>query len=170
MGTEKKIQFDDLDWKLLKALRQNPRASVRELATQLSVHRNTITNRLTRENTEDLIHHHILPNYDRLGVITAFILATGNPTKADLNQKDTAEEISRLAGVEEVSVISGNWDYIIKIRAQSMIQIGETIIEELRSRFVFTTITCISFWAFSGERPFDLIRDPHTDHEPPTEV
>ncbi|MHA2363654.1 MAG: Lrp/AsnC family transcriptional regulator [Candidatus Hodarchaeales archaeon] len=153
----KKNQFDDLDWKLLYALKNNPRASIRELAEELQVHRNTITNRLQKEDEEELIHHMILPNYKRLGTITAYILANSMPN-SELNQQDTALGISKLEGVEEVSVISGNWDFIIKIRARSMEQIGEKIIEDLRKLSgISSTITCITFWSFQGEKPFDLV-------------
>ena len=60
--------------------------------------------------------------------------------------------------MEEVSVITGEWDFIIRITAKDMDQIGETIIQDLRKESgIQKTITCISFWTYRGKNPFQLL-------------
>ena len=86
---------------------------------------------------------------------TAYIFATAN---ASVNNRDTGEKIAQLDGVEEVNVISGEWDFLIKIRALSIEQIGATIIEELKKYFE-KTVTAFSFWSFYGLKPYDLISE-----------
>ena len=116
-SNKKKVMLDDTDWKLIEELYRNPRQPIKLLAEKLGVHRNTITSKLER----DIFDQIIFPKYEVLGYITAYVFST---IKADRNNKMTAELISTYKGVEEVSVISGEWDFIIKIRALSIEQIG----------------------------------------------
>ena len=56
-----------------------------------------------------------------------------------------------------IAIASFIWDFIIKIRALSIEQIGSTIIEQLK-RFCDKTVTAFSFWSFEGSKPYDLIK------------
>ena len=137
---KKNLTLDNTDWKLIKELFKDPRQSVKELAERIHVHRNTVSSKLAK----NIYTHFIFPNYTILNYITAYVFST---VKANNNNKETAEKISKLKGVEDVSVISGEWDFIIKIRAKSIEQIGETIIEEIRE-LCDQTVTSFSFWSF----------------------
>ena len=154
MTSKQNITLDDDDWRILEQLNINPRIKVKELSDKLNIHRNKVTSKLSKEKK---YLYAIYPDYEKLGFITAFVFSTVKPDK---NNKKTAERISTFKGVEEVSVISGEWDFIIKIRAQSIEQIGQTIIEDLKNE-CDKTVTSFSFWSFKGENPFGLIKKEH---------
>ncbi|HKZ40475.1 MAG TPA: Lrp/AsnC family transcriptional regulator [Candidatus Hodarchaeales archaeon] len=163
MISETSYELDDLDWEIIRELRKNPRINYVKMADKLGKNRNTIANRLGRLLPEDengdpernLLLPLLIPNYGLLKAISGYILATSLP---GANQKETARKISEQPGVEEVSVITGEWDFIIKIRAKSMEQIGNVIIENLRKESgIASTITCISFWTFYGKDPFKFV-------------
>ena len=147
------LVLDDLDWKIIEELNANPRIKINDLAKNVNRHRNTISIKLAKSD-ENLIKTISRPNYEKLNYTTAYIFATAMP---NANNRETGLKIAQLAGVEEVNVISGEWDFLIKIRGKSIEQIGSTIIEELKN-YCDKTVTAFSFWSFDGSKPFDLIR------------
>ncbi len=146
--------LDELDWKLLEEFNANPRIRINDLAKKVNRHRNTISNKLSRPE-ENLLKTITRPNYEILNYTTAYIFATAIP---NVNNKETGEKIAQLAGVEEINVISGEWDFLIKIRGKSIEQIGSTIIEQLKD-YCDKTVTAFSFWSFDGMYPYDLIHE-----------
>lgn len=148
------IKLDESDWKLIQALNENPRLKITELAEKIEMHRNTIASKLSRSPELDPLKTVTRPNFEKLGYTTAFIFATA---AINVNNRDTAIKIANLEGVEAISVISGEWDFIIKIRAVSIEQIGSTIIEQLK-KYCDKTVTAFSFWEYDGAKPYDLIR------------
>ena len=148
------LVLDEIDWKILEELNVNPRIKINDLAEKIEKHRNTISTKLTRDFNSSPIKTVTKPNYTKLNYTTAYIFATA---ASKVNNKETAIHIAQLAGVEEVEVISGEWDFLIKIRAQSIEQIGSTIIEQLKN-YCDKTVTAFSFWSFDGTKPYDLIR------------
>ena len=153
-GRQSLTALDELDWKILEELNTNPRIKINDLAKNVNKHRNTISTKFARSET-NLLKTVTKPNYEKLNYTTAYIFATAN---ASVNNRDTGEKIAQLDGVEEVNVISGEWDFLIKIRALSIEQIGATIIEELK-KYCEKTVTAFSFWSFDGLKPYDLIRE-----------
>lgn len=148
------LKLDETDWKIIEVLNEHPRLKITELADKTNLHRNTISSKLSRD-AENPIKTITRPNYEKLNYTTAYIFATA---KSNVNNRDTGEKIAQLDGVEEVNVISGEWDFLIKIRALSIEQIGATIIEELK-KYCEKTVTAFSFWSFDGLKPYDLIRE-----------
>ncbi len=155
VAVQSTLLLDDLDWKIVDELENNPRIKINELAEKLGLHRNTLSLKFKRIYDNNLLKTITRPNYEKLYFTTALIFATA---ASNVNNHETGEKISQLAGVEEVNVISGEWDFLIKIRGQSIEQIGSTIIEELKG-YCEKTVTAFSFWAFDGKKPYALIRE-----------
>jgi Lrp/AsnC family transcriptional regulator, leucine-responsive regulatory protein len=62
------------------------------------------------------------------------------------SQREVAKRIARLHGVEEVFVISGEWDILAKVRGASIESIGELVLEKIRTTpGVARTLTMASF-------------------------
>ena len=148
------VLLDDVDWNILEELNSNPRIKINDLAKKIDKHRNTISTKLSRDPYNSPIKTITKPNYEKLHYTTAIIFAT---SLGAVNYKDTAEKIAQLQGVEEINVISGEWDFLIKIRGISIEQIGSTIIEQLKN-YCDKTVTAFSFWSFEGTKPYDLIK------------
>ena len=154
---QNQLLLDETDWKIIEELSTNPRMKINDLAQKINKHRNTVATKLSRNLENGPIKTITRPNYEKLHYTTAYIFATATP---NVNNKETGEKIAALAGVEEVNVISGEWDFLIKIRALSIEQIGSTIIEQLKN-FCDKTITAFSFWSFEGLKPYELIKENH---------
>lgn len=105
--------MDDLDQRLLAALKRDGRASLSELATDLGVTRTTIRARMARLTTS--------------GDIAGFTVLTRNDVAAspvrglmmlEIAGRGTEKIIQRLSGMPEIVAVhttNGTWDLIVEI-------------------------------------------------------
>ncbi len=57
-----------------------------------------------------------------------------------------AEEIAKFAEVQEVHIITGDWDLLIKLRAENVDAIGGFVVDKLRLiKGIEKTLTCMIF-------------------------
>ena len=80
----------------------------------------------------------------------AFILASVSyRAKADdvpISQRVVAEEIARFPEVQEVHIITGDWDLLVKLRAENVDAIGKFVVDKLRLiKGLEKTLTCMVF-------------------------
>ena len=147
------IMIDDKDRELLRVLRENSRLKTNLVARKVRMPRTTVYHRIKKMKEEGIIKKFtIVPDYSKIGSpVTAFILVSFLPTM-DVKQREVAEEISKLKGVYEVHLISGEWDMILKVRSSSLEKIGELVIDNLREiRGVGKTVTCGCFTTVKEE-------------------
>lgn len=138
---------DDKDLAILEVLVADGRRPVVEIAKELDLPRATVQERVKKMVDSGLVKRFVaIPDYARIGMgVTAYILvsfgATGNVT-----EKSLAEAIAKIPAVYEVALISGEWDILIKARAESVEEIGRLVIEKLRMmKGIEKTQTCVSF-------------------------
>ena len=87
-----------------------------------------------------------VPDYAKLGKGTTAYVLVSFGGRERVSQRALAEEIARIPEVHEVSLISGEWDILLKVRATSVGQVGKLVIDRLRMmRGVEKTQTCMSF-------------------------
>ena len=61
-----------------------------------------------------------------------------------LTQREVAKEIARLPEVQEVHIITGNWDLLLKVRVRDVEELGKFIVDRLRLvKGVEKTLTCV---------------------------
>ncbi len=145
--------IDEKDRELLEILKENSRLKTNEIARKVKMPRTTVYHRVKRMEEEKIIKKFtVIPDYKKIGEpVTAFILVSFLPTM-DAKQRQVAEEISRLEGVYEVHLISGEWDMLLKVRSSSMEKIGELVIDNLREiKGVGRTVTCGCFTTVKEE-------------------
>jgi Lrp/AsnC family leucine-responsive transcriptional regulator len=81
---------------------------------------------------------------------TAFILASvsygaRSDDKAP-TQRDIASEIAKLPEVQEVHIITGDWDLLIKLKGRDVEALGKLVIDRLRLvKGIEKTLTCMVF-------------------------
>jgi len=139
--------LDDKDRKILLQLVDNGRKSVVEISNELGMPRATVQERIRKLSEEGIIKKFtVLPDYGKIGKeVTAFILVSFSG-ESNLSQRILANEISKIPEVYEISLISGEWDIILKVRAGSVSEIGTLVIDKLRMmRGIQKTQTCVSF-------------------------
>ncbi|MCY3409994.1 MAG: Lrp/AsnC family transcriptional regulator [Candidatus Heimdallarchaeota archaeon] len=126
---------DELDMRLLHELLADSRRSVRQLAKSLNESPSTIYNRVKRLKEKDIIKRYTIAlDYTQLDMVTtAFVCIEIAATNgSSFNQEEIAKEISKIEGVYEVHLVSGEFDILCKIRANSIETIGEIVLKKIR--------------------------------------
>jgi DNA-binding Lrp family transcriptional regulator len=139
--------IDAKDGKILDELMRDGRKSVVEIANELDLPRATVQERLKKMVAVGVIKKFVaIPDYSKIGrQVMAYVFVTFSGG-GGLSQRKLAEEISKIPGVYEVSVISGEWDILLKVRAGSVEEIGSLVVDRLRAtRGIEKTETCVAF-------------------------
>ncbi|MEM3404494.1 MAG: Lrp/AsnC family transcriptional regulator [Nitrososphaeria archaeon] len=139
--------LDNKDRQILQQLIEDGRKPVVEIADELNMPRATVQERIKKMIKDGVIKKiSAVPDYSKIGKqVTAFILVSFSG-ESNYSQRSLAEEISKIPEVYEVSLISGEWDIILKVRAASVEDIGRLVIDKLRMmRGIQKTQTCVSF-------------------------
>jgi Lrp/AsnC family transcriptional regulator, leucine-responsive regulatory protein len=140
-------ELDTKDEKILGALQGDGRKSVVDIANEVDLPRATVQERLQRLVKSGVIKRFVaIPDYSMIGKqVTAYVFVTFS-SEGGLPQRKLAEDISRLPGVYEVAVISGQWDMLLKVRAASVEDIGRLVVDRLRGmKGIEKTETCVAF-------------------------
>jgi DNA-binding Lrp family transcriptional regulator len=145
--------LDDKDRAILTELQKDARRSTKAIAKDLNIPRATVHERIKRMMDKGIIKGFtVVPDYTQLGEpVTAFILISFLPNN-DVSQRELATKIAALDGVQEVHLISGEHDILIKVRGRSMEGIGSLVIDKLRMiPGVGKTLTVASFASIKEE-------------------
>ncbi len=63
-----------------------------------------------------------------------------------MSQRTVAKKISAMKNVEEVHIIAGEWDLLVKVRGKTVEEIGDFVVEKLRNiEVVEKTMTIVVF-------------------------
>ena len=139
--------MDAKDERILGELMRDGRVSVVEVADRLDLPRATVQERVKKMVESGVIRRFAaIPDYAKTGrQVMAYVFVTFG-SGGGLSQRKLAEEVSKLPGVFEVSVISGEWDILLKVRAGSVEEIGRLVVDKLRAmRGIEKTETCVAF-------------------------
>jgi len=145
--------LDDKDLAILRELEKDSRRSTKAIANDLDMPRATVHERIKRMCEKGLIKGFtVILNHSIMGEpVTAFVLVSFLPSTT-VSQRDVALKISRLEGVHEVHLISGEYDILVKVRGTSMEAIGSLVIDNIRNiEGVGRTLTCASFASVKEE-------------------
>ncbi len=156
--------MDELDYAIISALRENGRMSYTEIAERLGRRRGTIHDRLSKLIASGNIRGFtVIPDFRKIGTgVTAFLLVSMR-SEGFVNE-ESVESLSRrfltMKQVVEVHNITGEFDYLLKVRAETIEVIGSEIIFRLRRDFgVGSTLTLTVFHTEREElsnAPFNL--------------
>ncbi len=147
------IMLDGKDRAILDELRKDSRRSTKAIAEDLNMPRATVHERIRRMHDKGIIRRFtVIPDHSLLGEsITAFILVTFLPHEP-VSQRTVAEIISAIDGVQEVHLISGEYDMMVKVRGNSLENVGALVIDRIRNvEGVGRTITCAAFTTVKEE-------------------
>lgn len=147
-GVQGDVPLKEKDRRLLEELKQDGRATLTALSTRLGVPRVTLHDRLERLKAEGVIRRFTVitdPAMEGLGT-SAFVLVSFEKS-GRVTQRAVAESAGRLPGVQEVHVIAGEWDMLLKVRGESLEAIGRLVVEKLREvPGVASTVTLPCFF------------------------
>ncbi len=126
--------MDSKDWKIFNILRNNGRAFIKEIAKELDMPHSTVYERIKRMKSEGIIKKFtIQPDYKKLGYrICAYLLISFDP-RCKKSQSAVAGKIAKIKNVHEVHIITGDWDILVKMRAEDIDSLREMIVEKIRN-------------------------------------
>lgn len=120
--------MDDVDQHLLAKLRDNARAPVAELARSLGLSRTTIQSRLARLERSGVIAGYAvrLSEAAERGLIHAYVMLTVEPKQVAA----VTSAMRRLNGVRRLQSVSGPFDMVAAVEAESVEQM-DALIDEI---------------------------------------
>jgi DNA-binding Lrp family transcriptional regulator len=145
-----KPELDEKDLAILTLLQKNCRMTAREIARKINSPITTVFAKMRRMERQEVIKEYkaILDSKKLNLGTTAFILASFSYRngEAPLSQRVIAEQIARFQEVQDVHIISGDWDILIKIKEGSFNAVGNFVIDKLRTvKGIEKTLTCMVF-------------------------
>jgi DNA-binding Lrp family transcriptional regulator len=145
-----KPKLDEKDLAILTLLQKNCRMTAREIARKIDSPITTVFAKMRRMEQEKIIRGYkaILDSKKLNFGTTAFILASFSYRNGEtsLSQRVIAEQIAKFPEVQDVHIISGDWDILIKIREENVDAVGNFVIDKLRTaKGIEKTLTCLVF-------------------------
>ncbi len=129
--------IDRKDYKILTLLEENARMTTSEMSKRLNIPQTTIYNRIKRMRDNGVIERFTI-DIDRKKIgkgLVALILCTVSyrTTKgAKIDQYEVAQLIKQLPEVEEVSIVTGEIDLIVKVALRDVDELNDFVIFKLR--------------------------------------
>ena len=145
-----KPELDEKDLAILTLLQKNCRMTAREIARKINSPITTVFAKMRRMEQQEVIKEYkaILDSKKLNLGTTAFILASFSYRNGEtpLSQRVIAEQIAKFPEVQDVHIISGDWDILIKIKEESVDAVGNFVIDKLRTvKGIEKTLTCMVF-------------------------
>ncbi len=145
-------KLDEKDQAILQLIQENSKLTANQIAKKINSPITTIFAKIKRMEEMGIIKQYraiLSPEKLSLGT-AAFILASVSyTTKADgsaVSQRQVAEEIAQFPEVQEVHIITGDWDLLVKLRAENVDAVGKFVVDKLRLiKGLEKTLTCMVF-------------------------
>ena len=145
-------KLDEKDSAILMLIQENSKLTAKQIAKKVNAPITTVFAKIKRMEELGIIKEYraiVAPEKLSAGT-AAFILASVSyRAKADdvpISQRVVAEEIARFPEVQEVHIITGDWDLLVKLRAENVDAIGKFVVDKLRLiKGLEKTLTCMVF-------------------------
>ena len=146
------VKLDEKDLAILKLIQENSKLTAKQIAKKTGTPLTTVFAKTKRMEEFGIIKEYraiVAPEKLSAGT-AAFILASVSyRAKADdapISQRVVAEEISKFPEVQEVHIITGDWDLLVKLRGENVDSIGKFVVDKLRLiKGLEKTLTCMVF-------------------------
>ncbi len=141
------IVLDRKDIQLLRLIQENCKQSIKELARKIGLPITTTHARIKRLEKLGIIKgYKALLDAKKLGYgVTAFILISFSyEGEEGVSQRDVARKIASFPEVQELHIITGTWDMILKVKMRNVDELGKFVVDKLRMiEGVDKTLTCV---------------------------
>lgn len=145
-------KLDEKDQAILQMIQENCKLTAKQIAKKINSPITTVFAKTKRMEELGIIKQYgaiLSPEKMNLGT-AAFILASvsyrAKTNDAPVSQRVVAEEIARFPEVQEVHIITGDWDLLIKLRAENVDAVGKFVVDKLRLiKGLEKTLTCMVF-------------------------
>lgn len=126
--------LDEKDIAILEILQENARLTIKELSKKVGFPITTAHARLKRLEKEGFIRaYRAILDPKKLGFETIAFVFVSFSREQGIDQRKVAEVISRFPEVQEVHIITGEWDILVKVRVGSVSELGDFVVNKLRN-------------------------------------
>src|SRR3990172_6585950 len=146
------VKLDEKDLGILKLIQENSKLTAKQIAKKTGTPLTTVFAKTKRMEEQGVIQgYRAIAAPEKLSAGTAaFILASVSyRAKADdspVSQRAVAEEIAKFPEVQEVHIITGDWDLLVKLRAENVEAVGKFVVDKLRLiKGLEKTLACMVF-------------------------
>jgi len=144
--------LDKRDIEILKLLQKNCRMTAKEIAKKIGSPITTVYAKIKRMEELGVIKQYkAILDSKKLDkgaaafILTSFVYRPGGREKP-LSQRDVAKHIAAFPEVQEVHIITGGWDILIKVKADHVDTLGKFVMDKLRLiEGIENTLSCIVY-------------------------
>ena len=144
--------LDEKDSAILRLIQTNSKLTAKQISRRINAPITTVFAKTKRMEEMGIIKEYraiVAPEKLNAGTV-AFILASVSYRTtldgAPLSQRVVAQEIAKFPEVQEVQIITGDWDLLVKLRAENVDAIGKFVVDKLRLiQGLEKTLTCMVF-------------------------
>lgn len=145
-------KLDEKDSAILKLIQENSKLTAKQISKKINTPITTVFAKTKRMEELGIIkEYRAIVSPEKLNAGTAaFILASVSYRTtidgAPVSQRVVATEIARFPEVQEVHIITGDWDLLVKLRAENVDAVGKFVVDKLRLiQGLEKTLTCMVF-------------------------
>ncbi|MFQ5821595.1 MAG: Lrp/AsnC family transcriptional regulator [Candidatus Heimdallarchaeota archaeon] len=145
-------QLDEHSREILRKLQEDCKTPVADIANVIKSPSSTVYAKVKRMEAGGLIKaYKAVLDAKQLGKgTTAFILASfayrPPGVKEPLSQREIATAVAQFPEVQEIHIITGDWDILIKVKAKDVEAVGQFVIDKIRAvKGIDKTLTCMVF-------------------------
>ncbi len=131
------IKLDKQDIEILRILQQNCRLSANEIAKKTGILTTTVYAKIKRMEQLGVIKsYNAVLDSKKLGKPdTAFVMVSFSYRLSGekvLSQREIAKKIATFPEAQEVHIITGEWDLLVKVKAENIDAVGKFVVDKLR--------------------------------------
>ena len=140
--------LDQKDIQILDLIQENCKLSVKEVARKVGLPITTAHARIKRMEKLGLVKSYkAVLDAKKLGLnVTAFIFISFSykSEEGEISQREVARKIAAFSEVQEVHIITGDWDMVLKVKLRNVDELGSFVVDKLRMvKGVDKTLTCV---------------------------
>ena len=135
------IKIDEIDKRIINELQKDCKQSVKELSTKLNLSITPIRERIKRLENDGVISGYVAKvNPDLLGAILEVYCTVTLIKHQDIYFKEFEDFMATLNEVEEIIYVSGSYDYLLKVRLNSMSHFQDFITRKISRLDIISNI------------------------------
>jgi len=146
------VKLDEKDLAILSLIQENNKLTAKKIAKQINAPITTVFAKIKRMEELGIIKQYkaiLDPKKLDRGATAILLVSFGYHSEGrrkPLSQREIAEKIARFPEVQEVHIITGEWDILLKIRADHVDTIGKLVMDKLRTvEGIERTVSCIVY-------------------------
>ena len=166
------FKLDEKDIAILALIQEDSKLTARQIGKKINAPITTVFAKTKRMEELGLIKEYraILAPEKLSSATAAFILASvsyrAKEDDTPISQRVVAEEIAKFPEVQEVHIITGDWDLLVKLRSESVDAVGKFVVDKLRLiKGLEKTLTCMVFETVKETTKINLyLKNEYREH------